>query len=338
MAGYLTYEGSDSLAASGTDPDENYAREIMQLFTIGPSCHPRVPAWHAQCADLLAPICFPRHCFSRLPRSPNTCTGLKELNPDGSYELNAAGEPIETYGTANIKEFAKLWTGFNRRPDRGNMERGGHVRGNRIDPLKIDANGHSTKRDLFPVMDLHDGYIGDSVPLCSDLPERHFLSKGARWSFLGHSPTAQLQPEALSRGTINALDRVGWTNGVPRVVLNASASSLYQKLCSASGLGSACTFASEITLETNFPCHGLECQIDTLFVVDVFDPVANSTVYYEYVRVPCVELTLYNATMVKAAPFATSEMCADPSTESAAAACCPPTHDHTTVAQTIASL
>ena len=34
MGGYLTFEGSASLASSGTDPDENFARELMQLFTV----------------------------------------------------------------------------------------------------------------------------------------------------------------------------------------------------------------------------------------------------------------------------------------------------------------
>lgn len=53
-------------------PDENYAREIMQLFTIG----------------------------------------LYELNLDGSYKLDAAGEAIPTYGQTEIKEFAKVFTGL----------------------------------------------------------------------------------------------------------------------------------------------------------------------------------------------------------------------------------
>ena len=35
MGIYLTYHASYSLAYSGAAPDENYAREIMQLFSIG---------------------------------------------------------------------------------------------------------------------------------------------------------------------------------------------------------------------------------------------------------------------------------------------------------------
>lgn len=53
-------------------PDENYAREIMQLFTIG----------------------------------------LYELNLDGTQKLDREGNPIPTYNNADIREYAKVFTGF----------------------------------------------------------------------------------------------------------------------------------------------------------------------------------------------------------------------------------
>ncbi len=53
-------------------PDENYAREVMQLFSIG----------------------------------------LFELNLDGSLKLDANGQPIPTYDNDDIKEFAKVFTGL----------------------------------------------------------------------------------------------------------------------------------------------------------------------------------------------------------------------------------
>lgn len=53
-------------------PDENYAREVMQLFSIG----------------------------------------LYELNPDGSRQLDAIGNPIATYGNHEVREFAKIFTGL----------------------------------------------------------------------------------------------------------------------------------------------------------------------------------------------------------------------------------
>ncbi|MBT8098777.1 MAG: DUF1800 domain-containing protein, partial [Gammaproteobacteria bacterium] len=53
-------------------PDENYAREVMQLFSIG----------------------------------------LFELNIDGSLRLDDDGDPIPTYSNTEIREFAKIFTGL----------------------------------------------------------------------------------------------------------------------------------------------------------------------------------------------------------------------------------
>lgn len=59
-------------AASGRMPDENFAREVMQLFSIG----------------------------------------LHELNADGSLRLGADGQPIEAYTNADIQGLAKVFTGW----------------------------------------------------------------------------------------------------------------------------------------------------------------------------------------------------------------------------------
>ena len=58
--------------AAGTLANENYAREIMQLFTIG----------------------------------------LYQLNPDGTLKLDASGNPIPTYLQTNIAELARVMTGW----------------------------------------------------------------------------------------------------------------------------------------------------------------------------------------------------------------------------------
>jgi uncharacterized protein (DUF1800 family) len=57
---------------SGRLPDQNFARELLQLFTIG----------------------------------------LYELNPDGSLKRNAQGQPIETYSGADVAGLAKVFTGW----------------------------------------------------------------------------------------------------------------------------------------------------------------------------------------------------------------------------------
>ena len=73
MAEYLTYFGNAKADPdTGSQPDENYAREILQLFTVG----------------------------------------LVELNPDGTPVLGADGEPVELYDNNDITELAKVFTGL----------------------------------------------------------------------------------------------------------------------------------------------------------------------------------------------------------------------------------
>jgi uncharacterized protein (DUF1800 family) len=73
MAGYLShYNNPKSNDETNVHPDENYAREIMQLFTIG----------------------------------------LYELNDDGSYKLDQQNNRIPTYDNYDIKELAKVFTGL----------------------------------------------------------------------------------------------------------------------------------------------------------------------------------------------------------------------------------
>lgn len=73
MAGYLShYNNPKSDPETNVHPDENYAREIMQLFTIG----------------------------------------LYLLNDDGTYKLDDQGNRIPTYNNLDIKELAKVFTGL----------------------------------------------------------------------------------------------------------------------------------------------------------------------------------------------------------------------------------
>jgi uncharacterized protein (DUF1800 family) len=77
MGVYLSHvNNAGSNPAANTFPDENYAREVMQLFSIG----------------------------------------LFELNPDGSLRLDGSGDPIPTYDNDDIREFAKIFTGLSYGP------------------------------------------------------------------------------------------------------------------------------------------------------------------------------------------------------------------------------
>jgi hypothetical protein len=158
-------------------------------------------------------------------------------------------------------------------------------------------------RDVFPKLDLHDGYIGDTVPTCVDLPARRFLRKGAHYEYLGQTPTPRHQ--GGGHGTVTI----------------AAGSALHPLLCGAPA-SSPCQFPREVILASNLACHGIECSVDTIRVVAVADTYGtNTTMYYEYVPPPCVSLQFYtNATQIKG-PW-DRVMCADPLATAAGTACC----------------
>lgn len=66
------YKNRKANPASGTRPDENYAREVMQLLSIG----------------------------------------LYRLNANGTYQTDGTGRPLDAYTNDQITEFARVFTGF----------------------------------------------------------------------------------------------------------------------------------------------------------------------------------------------------------------------------------
>jgi uncharacterized protein (DUF1800 family) len=71
MGNYLDMVNNDK-PSTGVDPNENYAREALQLFSIG----------------------------------------LNQLNPDGTPQLDGSGNPIPTYTQDTIIGFAHVYTGW----------------------------------------------------------------------------------------------------------------------------------------------------------------------------------------------------------------------------------
>ncbi len=73
MGNYLDMVNNDKPnPATGTSANENYAREVLQLFTIG----------------------------------------LEQLNPDGTVQVDGSGNPIPTYTQDTITNFARVFTGW----------------------------------------------------------------------------------------------------------------------------------------------------------------------------------------------------------------------------------
>ena len=135
MAEYLTYFGNAKAdPATGAVPDENYAREILQLFTIG----------------------------------------LVELNPDGTPVLGADGEPVELYDNDDITGLAKVFTGlFNPDLDYNSgaefARRRDRIVAAAKKPLVMDANLHSPEPKAFLDTVIPAGTSGDeSIRLALD--------------------------------------------------------------------------------------------------------------------------------------------------------------------------
>lgn len=118
MGYYLGTKGNKKEDASGRQPDENYAREVMQLFSVG----------------------------------------LVLLNPDGTPKLDASGQKQDTYGAADVSHLARVFTGydFDQRQNVNTVvpQTGGGTRtvGNttfaRL-PMLLTASNHSTLAATF---------------------------------------------------------------------------------------------------------------------------------------------------------------------------------------------
>jgi cullin-associated NEDD8-dissociated protein 1 len=206
--------------------------------------------------------------------------GLFKLNQDGT-QLDGT----QTYDNDDIMSFSRVWTGFERRPARGNVaQETGNGASNEIDPMIIDE----TKRDVFPKSNILGGYLGDGYALCEELAPDFFLREGARYSYLGRNPRPKHFSEKSSYET--------WD--VDEIFLLSPSSSLYDAICSPDADG-ICSFKSEVYLPSSLTCYGDECEIDQprvvrLNVASAADPSSFYNVYYEFVRPPCVELAFFN--------------------------------------------
>lgn len=165
-------------------------------------------------------------------------------------------------------------------------------------------------RDPFPKMDLGDGFIGDKVPLCVNLPDKHFLKKGAQFRLLGSSPQPDLHNYGHEWYEWRDWFDGEWFGGPENgpLVLD-STSVLRSKLA---------TMDMIVTLDSDISCTGDECDVDSLILVKVQN---NPPIFYEYVRQPCVELSFYDNAKKITTNWDLS-MCGNPLLDSAFDACC----------------
>ena len=105
MGVYLSHlRNARSVSATGAQPDENYAREVLQLFTIG----------------------------------------LNQLQPDGTLKLDGSALPMPTYDQAVVSQMAKVFTGWafsNANPTTANFRTSAS---NYILPMTLYSGWHDT--------------------------------------------------------------------------------------------------------------------------------------------------------------------------------------------------
>jgi uncharacterized protein (DUF1800 family) len=120
---------------TGRQPDENYAREIMQLFSIG----------------------------------------LRELNPDGTEKLGKDGKPVETYVQDDVTNLARVFTGYGHdytRVKRRNVAWQDYPVVSQefcSDPMKLDPTKHSRLAVTFLGLTIPEGTPGpDALRMAHD--------------------------------------------------------------------------------------------------------------------------------------------------------------------------
>ena len=136
MGYYLSTRGNRKEdTRSGRVPDENYSREVMQLFTIG----------------------------------------LYQLNNDGSRKVDANNQPIETYNNSDVTNLARVFTGYDwdftgnvRTPDVGDPNRLINSTGYVLRPMTLDPTKWERPSTTSQHSTLEATFLGTTIPANTD--------------------------------------------------------------------------------------------------------------------------------------------------------------------------
>ena len=124
MGRYLSHARNPKSDGVNIFPDENYAREVLQLFSIG----------------------------------------LNELNIDGTWQTDGNGDPIQTYSNETIKNFARVFTGLSYEPNTSNPGSSDGFTGYKLNfnqPMIMFETYHDTdSKDLLNGVTLSAGQPG----------------------------------------------------------------------------------------------------------------------------------------------------------------------------------
>ena len=184
MGRYLDMATSDKTnPKTGTVPNQNYAREALQLFSIG----------------------------------------LVALNPDGTPQLDASGAPIPTYDAATIEGFSAAFTGWGlsaatwharalERPDQLPRHDGGVPRSPRRGHAKTLLNGYTIPANQTPAQDLADAL--DNIfnhpnvgPFISQQLIQHLVTSNPTPAYVGRVAAVFANNGQGVRGDLSAVVR-----------------------------------------------------------------------------------------------------------------------------------
>ncbi len=301
MGTMLTFLNSKAFAASGTPADENFAREVMQLFTIG----------------------------------------LWKLNMDGSYMLDPdTGDRIPTYTNKNIQSFARVWTGFRLQNFRGNIEgHRGAGSTNFLDPMRLHGQWHDVLPKLA-LGDEYLGdtvQLCSDIPPFSFLQQgARYLNVGPTLPHEDSPIPGDLDPAKTSyRYGPNVHPQYsppppeGFDNpftSVHKRLVPETTSQLFQALCGNGGTaGAPCTFPAEVELPTSIACHARECRLDKeIIYVKIIDPTdASVHMFYQFAKPLCVQMAFYSDPKSLALNHnGNRRVCANPALPAGGAVCC----------------
>jgi uncharacterized protein (DUF1800 family) len=137
MGFYLNTRGNRKEDISGRQPDENYAREVMQLMSIG----------------------------------------LYQLEADGTLKTGPDGQPLETYAQGDVSNLARVFTGYDldiRTAERNAAGAGVESNEWTTRPMVLTARNHSTLAARFLGATVPDGTAGpDALKIALDTLFNH---------------------------------------------------------------------------------------------------------------------------------------------------------------------
>jgi uncharacterized protein (DUF1800 family) len=170
--------------ANGLKPNENYAREVLQLFS----------------------------------------TGMVKLNADGSIKRDGSNNPIPTYGQLEVEGFAKVFTGWSYGGDFGTWyyPTDGRFQWNR--PMNFYAEHHSTdSKLLLDGVTLPAGQTGqqDLEAALDNIANNESVAPFISRQLIQRLVTSNPSPGYISRIVAKFNDNGGGVRGDMKAVISA---------------------------------------------------------------------------------------------------------------------